>query len=74
MTTFKKLEVGKKTSKIIFEHPDTEYTYSVERRLRAISILTGAYNLYGRKIDVEKYTDLQNEFEKLVHEIELNME
>lgn len=62
-TTPKKLEIGKKVSKITLEHYQNK---DAETELKAIYLLLGAYNPVGRHIDYEQYKQLKAKFEDVL--------
>lgn len=66
---FKSLKVNKKTSTIVLEHEGTETSSIPELQMRALSILLGGYNQYGRSIDIEKYRELKRKAWDLVDEV-----
>jgi|TARA_S200002703_G_C3582964_1_gene179044 hypothetical protein len=69
MVNLKKITVGKTTSTIKVEHPNTEYNVARVNKLHAIAILLGGYNELGRKMDVERYLELKQKFDNLVREV-----
>lgn len=66
---FKSLKVKRTTSTIILEHEDTEISCIPDLQTRAISVLLGGYNQYGRSIDLEKYQELKRKAWELVDEV-----
>lgn len=70
---FKKLKVNKTTSQITLEHISSESTKAVEIQMRAISILLGGYNVFGRSIDLEKHEERLIRFCDLLEEIEADL-
>lgn len=59
-TSFKKLTINKIISEIKLEHDFL--TNEIETELRAIAVLLGAYNAYGRRIDIKDYEELKERF------------
>lgn len=67
---FKSLRINKTTSQITLEHSNAEKTTIIPRRLEAISVLLGGYNIYGRSIDIEKHRDRMKRFMDILEEVE----
>jgi len=45
-----------------------------ERRAKAIAILLGGYNKYGRSIDLDKYKEIKEVFDSAILDIEWILE
>jgi len=67
---FKKLEVNKLTAKITLDRLVTDS----DDDLKALSILTGGYNKYGRKISLDKHRENMKRFQDLIEEIKKDMQ
>lgn len=65
----KSLNIGKKTTKIILEHDDTDKNVDPTNEIIAIAILLGGYNEFGRKMETDKYVILKRKFSELISEI-----
>jgi len=64
-----------KTNSISVQNLGSQTNYrfdkdATELRGKAIAILLGEYNKYGREIDLEKYEEIKNKFENAINEIE----
>lgn len=71
---FKSLNVKRKTSVITLEHEDTEISRMPDLQARAISVLLGGYNMYGRNkhgqcIDLKKHRERVRKLWELVDEV-----
>ena len=70
-TTVKKLTVGKKTSTIIFQHDDAEKTRFISEEMKAIYILLGEYNEFGRDIPTHIYREMRDKLENIINEVQI---
>jgi hypothetical protein len=74
MFAFKSLKIQKNTAKITLslssETGVSEGSETFEdNQLKALSILLGAYNIYGRKIELEKHRSNIIKFYDIINEI-----
>lgn len=70
MKTFlKKLNIGKTTSTITVEHDNTDKSVLPLNEITAIAILLGGYNEFGRKIKLQEYQRIKEQFDYCIAEI-----
>ena len=56
---------------ITIKLPSEKNLRRTEKRAKALAVLVGgAYNKYGRNIDIEKYNELSERYMEIVEEIE----
>lgn len=63
--SIKKLEINKKTAKIVLDR----LNLSDETDLKALAILVGGYNEFGRKIPLDKHRENMIIFKDLIDSI-----
>lgn len=61
------LTISKKTATIKLEW-DSENNIAPEKELKALAVMLGAFNKYGRKMDLDKYNEIVEKFEELWNE------
>jgi hypothetical protein len=64
----KKLTINKKVANISFDIQEGE-NQEAETELKAICILLGLYNQYGRKIEPTKYEQIREKFTDAIQEL-----
>jgi hypothetical protein len=62
--TFKSLKINKTTSVITLEHYNN--SGREEKELKAIAILLGGYNEFGRSIDLNEHRNTMKKFSELI--------
>jgi len=67
---FKDLKISKRTSKITLDNSDH---FCSDNKIKALCILLGAYNKFGRDINLETYKKLKNDFDNLIYKLEQHL-
>lgn len=68
-TNLKKMEMGKTFTTFKVEHSNSDRSEFVENELIAIAILLGGYNEFGRKVDLQKYREVKEEFDSCIEDM-----
>ena len=63
----KQLSTGGNVSTIKVEHD--KITQDCEKQLRALAVILGGYNQYGRKMDVDLLPQIKERFSFLINEV-----
>ena len=66
---FKQFKTGRRTSTMTLDHDNSLVHKRPFELLKALAILMGGYNVYGRHIPLEEYQDLKKEFENLLEKV-----
>lgn len=66
---FKNMIINKFTTRIIFEHGNSLFDEKIVNEMEAVSVLLGAYQKYGRKMGMNKYSELKKKFDYLLREV-----